>query len=70
MGVLFAKQSAVAVMFARSPKETFEGVVAGSASIPQEDQLFDLNKDMAVDAKAIGAIAAVANRLREVTAPE
>ena len=64
MGVLFAKQSAVAVILAKSAKETAAGVVAGRASTPHAAQLLDRKRDMATEAKETGAIAAVASLRR------
>ena len=70
MGKLAAKQSAVAVMFARSPKETALGVVAGSASTPQADQLLLRNRVELTAAKESGAISAESSLAGNCTAKE
>ena len=67
MGIWFAKQSAVAVMLAKSPKDTVAGVIDGRASSPHAAQLFERSNEMAAVAKEIGAIAAVASLVREIT---
>ena len=67
MGNRFAKQSAVAVILAKSPKDTVDGVVAGRASIPQVAQLLVRSSEMATVAKEMGAIAAVASLTLGIT---
>ena len=67
MGTWLARQSAVAVILAKSPKDTVAGVVAGRASTPHAAQLFERSSEMAAVAKEIVAIAAVASLIREVT---
>ena len=62
-----ARQSAVAVILARSPKDTVAGVIDGRASSPHAAQLFERSNEMAAVAKEIGAIAAVASLVREIT---
>lgn len=60
----------MAVMLARSPKETVDGVLAGRASIPQAAQLLVLIKVVVTIAKDAGAISALVNLAREVTSQE
>ncbi len=60
----------VAVMLARSPKETVDGVLAGRASIPQIAQLLVRIKVVATIAKDAGAISALVNLAAEVTSQE
>ena len=67
MGTRLARQSAVAVILARSPKDTAAGVIAGRASMPHVTQLLVRSSEMATVAKEIGAIAAVASLIWEVT---
>ncbi len=67
MGTCSARQSAVAVILARSPKETVAGVIEGRASSPHAAQLLERSKEMATVAKEMGAIAAVASLVREIT---
>ena len=70
MGISLARQSAVAVMLARSPKETLAGVMAGSASTPHAPQLLVRSSEIATLAKEMGAIAAVTNLMGEITSPD
>jgi hypothetical protein len=67
MGNWLAKQSAVAVILARSPKDTVAGVMEGRASSPHAAQLLVRRSEMATMAKEKGAIAAVASLKREFT---
>lgn len=67
MGTWLARQSAVEVMLAKSPKDTVAGVIAGRASTPHNAQLLVLSSEKATVAKEIGAIATVASLKREVT---
>ena len=67
MGTWLARQSAVAVMLAKSAKDTVEGVIAGRASTPHAAQLLVRSSETATVAKEMGAIAAVASLMREVT---
>jgi hypothetical protein len=60
-------QSAVAVMLARSPKETVVGVADGRASIPHRAQLFVLNRVKETVTNEIGAMRAVANLTPNIT---
>lgn len=67
MGTWLARQSAVAVILAKSPKDTVAGVMAGRASTPHAAQLLVRSSEIVMEAKEIGAIAAVASRIGEVT---
>ena len=58
------------MILAKSPKETFAGVMAGRASIPHARQLLVLNSEIATLAKEMGAITAVASLRREITCPD
>ena len=62
-----ARQSAVAVILAKSPKDTLDGVIEGRASMPHAAQLLVLSSEIATVAREIGAIAAVASLVREIT---
>ena len=67
MATWLARQSAVAVILAKSPNDTVAGVIAGRASTPHAAQLLVCSSEMVTEAKDIGAIAAVASLIREVT---
>lgn len=67
MGTWLARQSAVAVILAKSPKDTVAGVIGGRASIPHAAQLLVRSSEMATEAKEMGAIAAVASLTLGIT---